>query len=710
MPVSGQQRPKTVAVSRTGGTLTILADPSDIPVGALTVVFPTRWGVFTDAALKPGWELIGRTRLLGPWFDGDEVQLVVAARYFTGPAVAGDLVVTELVDAEGVPPDAPYGQPYGFRYRSEDPSADQLNSVEFLTDVLTGEYEEIAKHAPTLAGNTASRTVVSVAQRDAVVLRRAAWDDHLDDDQKYRKIQAIGFGEEATLVPPMGHVDVYTRSVINWAEGDVEVRSRVGGDSVFQRLTVAVSDALPTPAKPVIAGETPAWVDPAAAWQADVTYSGGLAGDLTVLVWQRTVGAVVDYWNQSTQLWQPSLHENPRSDPWQGFPAGAFPADEQYELRVATKGTIGGLSVYSDPVVVDTHPAPTATVTLTPYDPVLEVTSSLSPLVTVDGTPAVGQELLSWEAEVLTDTGARWAVLSSDSMAAQFVTPALPNNVTGWSVRGRVRQSGGATSEWVTVPFDVAAVTPGVPDVTVAMAENAVSGLPVARLTVDLPWETDGFNYTDNVITLTVERSVDEGVSWQPVGSVSPTPGWASGITLDDDAPSHLYATYRVRASATTQYGGVLESGWGVAAGFAGPVVTPWLSPLGFPELAVPVVLVSATDEQITSGQAGTPILGVPYQVVSGVASVYAGGGFVARTDTPDDEAALVALLSGGHLLTMSMCEEKDSSGDWHAVPRRWFRVVGDISTARVVQGPYTLRLVSWTAVPQPAPASTVSG
>lgn len=699
--------------ARVGATLTFISNQGLMSgEGVGSVLFLTRWGKFTDSSLISPWKYIGRVRMMGPWFDGDEVYAVLAARNLEGVSPYTTQTVTEQVDAEGVPLDAPLVNPEG--YTTWGTSNSVARSLVFMNDVLTGEREVVGSlYDPDMPGYYTAITSIHIAQRDAASMLNYAEHMAIGTEQpldpiRYRKHQILRYGDP-TATEAWGVFYLRTRSAIRWADGTTEERIRNGADTKIQRIAIQYSDALATPSKPVITGGSPQWVNPTIAWTLNLTYASALAEDLTKLVWKRTIGEDVDYWNQTTQAWQATAFENTRSQPSQTFPIGAFPADSTFTIEVAAKGAVGGLSEFSDAVILDTNPIPTGTIGLTPYDTVTEVAASLSPIVTVGGEPAQGQSLEGYIVEVLNGDGQRWAHADVMGLSPWTIEPPLPNNTTGWVVRARVRQSGGALSDWVSLPFDVAAVVPGAPDVSAAPAMAAVSGLPVVRLTVDLPWETDGFDYEANPITLDVDRSTDEGGTWTPIGAVTPLPGWASGITLDDEAPSHLPAWYRVRASSTTQYGGELVGPWSVSVP-AYPVDDgAWLSPVGFPELAVRVDLVTADEGRIVSGQSGAAVIGAPHQVVSGVKAVTGDGGYVARTDTPEDEAALTTLLAGGHLLTLSMTPERDSWNDTHAVPRRWFRVVGEIGVARVVQGPWTMRLVSWTATPQAAPA-TIGG
>ena len=711
MPYQGTTATSRALVSRVGSTITYKTGSLTVTDGILVARFLTRWGVFTEADLESGWVLIGRVRMLGPWFDGDEVWNVVVARH-ADPVPPAVYTITSSVDAAGIALDAPLVLPEGWYSNAASGGGYQyIRSVGLATDQLTGERDYAQQLSWTMPGGWTNLTSLHIGQRDAAYLLDYAAHAGIGvesplAERRWRK-QDVLTGDPASGSGTWDRLYVKTRSVIRWSDGEDETRVRDGADTVIQRIGIQFSDALPSPGKPVIRGGAQ-WVDPAAAWSLDVDYQSDLAGGVSALVWRRVdESSVVSYWNQATQLWQAGVYENVRATPSQSWPPGSMTADVTYTLSVAARGTVGGLSVYSDPVTVDTHPKPAATIDVAPSAG--GVVSSLTPTVTPGGTPASGQTLTGYQVEVLTSTGTQWAYADlAGSLSPWIVTPPLPNNTTGWAARIRVEQTGGALSDWVTAGFDVAAVTPGAPTVTVSAAEHDVSGLPVARLTVDLPWETDGFDYASNVIAVDVDRSVDDGVTWERVGSVSPTPGWATGIVIDDDAPSHLTATYRARASATTTYGGVLDGAWGYAPGYVGPSGETWLYPLGFPELAVRVDLVSADDGQVTSNRTGVHVIGAPHQVVTGVAAVAAAGGYVARTDTPDDEAALVGLLSAGHLLSLSMSEEKDLSGWRHQVPRRWFRTVGDIAAARVAQGPWTARLVSWQAVPQQAPTSTV--
>lgn len=698
--VTGQR-----AAYRIGNTITVGVYNS----GVTACLFLTRWGrTFTESSLMPQWSFMGRVKMVGPWF-GDDSYAVLAAT-LSSPQAA--MVVTESADVEGIPLDAPLMRPIGLGHLPSGLPHSVPLSLRMLTDMVTGERLNVSHNYVDVPGETYSCvSSVHIAQRDSAWL--LDWHPNYAlipaPDYVYKKSENVPSSDIPGTDPEVGFVTtrLRTRSVINWADGTTEERMREGADTKIQRISIQFFDTPATPNIPVIQGETALWIDPSQPVTVTLDYSADLAGAQTALVWKRVLNNVTEYWNQTTQTWQPTPFENIRANHDQTFPAAAFPVNSTSILQVAAKGTVGGLSGYSDPVTVDTNPAPTAAIAVEPYDAGSGAVTALNPVITASGVPAAGQTLTGFHVEVLDSTGALFANETVDAGVGpwQLVTP-LPNGTTGWTARVRVQQTGGGTSEWVSSTFDVAAAVPGVPSVAAAATVHETSSLPMVSLTVDLPWETDGFDYGANPVTLETERSLDEGESWTPAGVVTPVPGWASGITIDDEAPAHLPALYRVRASAVTAYGGSLVGGWGysVAPVAAETDGRPWLAPLGFPELAVPVDLVSEADGRVMSGQKGTVVLGASHQVVTGVASVLGEGGYVARTDTPDDETGLVSLLSAGHLLSLTMCPEKDSRGDTHDLPRRWFRVVGDIGVARVTQGPRTARLVSWTVAPQPAP------
>lgn len=678
--------------------------PFTTDTGAIiVVVFATRYGAqFTDDKINAPWLILERFRAYAPEFADEEIWYVAVVRKgAAGTAPPGGYdIITEHRDVIGVPTTAPWlvrelrnNRTIQGGLDPDDPAA----SVYFAQDRVDGYRTD----TPFLPWTPPGGYPWGQADLTHVTKQDASWIRISGYESGYYKSRRTGWHSNLTgaRVPD----DLVTKQTLTWSDGQATERVTLGADTVLQRMIVGISGAPATPGKPLIVmPESPAWVDVAQAATIPWTAYMGLAGTQAAYELRDTAGTT-RYWNQATIAWQAGAPatSNVRTVPNAVLPVGALAQDTPLLLSVRLKGTAGTWSDWSDNVVVDTSAPPTATLVITPYDPGTDITTSLTPEVGVEALPSGTATLSGWEARVFDVNDVQVAGGAFQQMGAWTVDPSLINGVD-YVVWARAVQVGGARSEWATAPLKVRAVVPGAPTVTLQAATHPTSGVPGVTAQLSFPVVVGGFDYATLPIEIVSERSSDAGATWVVIGRNTPLTGYTE-VEITDWAPLPGVVSYRFHAVAHTAGDGVLI-GASTTATITSAQVGEWLVPYDRPELGVPVELVEldAFSEDSRMGAAAT--IGAHYQSITGGTATAASLGCTVRTATPAQEQALRQVLAGRHLLTLTVPPERDADLNLHIQPRVWLRVVGTVSTARVTQHPWTMRLVSFDAEEQPAP------
>jgi hypothetical protein len=206
--------------------------------------------------------------------------------------------------------------------------------------------------------------------------------------------------------------------------------------------------------------------------------------------------------------------------------ANTFTNGQTIEWQVSTKGQAASFSPFSSSATIPTSATPTATVN-TPANASTVATATTS--VAWGYFQSGGSVQASWQVELLNGSG---QVVESRSGVgtgtSTTLTTVLPNG-TSWSVRVRVTSAAGLTSAWATSAFTVTYALPPTPTVAVTWQPTTAS----AQVTVTVPAPTGG---QVPATSLDLFRSVDAGVTWQPVTLGVPYNG-ATPVTVTDYAP-----------------------------------------------------------------------------------------------------------------------------------------------------------------------------
>lgn len=686
----------------------------------VAVVFATRIGVvFDESKIDPSWAFIGKFRAYGTWYSRDDFWYVVVAKRMGAAASHSETETISPVDADDVATDAPLR--CSTLYVAHGGTA---NSVYAASDVLAGHIERVSPLAvATPAGfDSGVSGVTAVIPADPYYLQ-SDWEklygwppvkDLPESDgyvkqyfRKYRYGSGSSWNESWWLagmypVEEPGPTGTTTKRVV-WY-GDTSQTEPM--TTRVQRLTVAFSAAAPRPTKPVIdIPENRRWMDVAKPNRLPWTSRGDLAGAQTSVRIRRTRAGVVSYYDTAAQLWSGTAVVNTTALPYADLPAGVLgPVGQDFTIEVQVRGTTGDWSDWSDPALISTAAAPTATVTVEGLSG--GVVSTLTPTVTGGGTPGAETLILTGMDVTITDQSGTVVARDSVEGMTQWRAPALTNGGT-YTLRVAVVQTGGGTSDPVEVTFTVQAPVPGRPRVTLSRYTHETSQIPGLGVLVDFPWDVDGFDWAGQAVTLHVERSNDKGATWRPVGSPEPMVGLVTQLLRDWYAPHGEYR-YRVRAVAHPQAGGVVEGEWGESLDVSFQPKGSYLVPEGRPDLGVKVCWVSESAVQHGTGGKANARLSSPHKAFSYSPAAAPSRQITVRTETPEEHDALLATLQCQLALWLLDYSRRDRTGAMHPARGVWLRVAETVEDAPLAERlALTLRNVTFRAEDQPDPFET---
>ena len=443
------------------------------------------------------------------------------------------------------------------------------------------------------------------------------------------------------------------------------------------------------------------------AWE----HRGAFAGAQSGWALRITVGSTVRYWSHAAGALAGSPVINSGSLPTVELPSAAFPAGtgKQHALAVATCGVNQELSAFSDVVLVTGVLAPTATASLVGAD-LAGSLPSLRPQVQIGGVSSGATALVRWGASLVDLTNGREVATGSgafvDGLASTVWAPdaEVDNGVLMQAVV-RVQQSGGAWSAPVTAQATTSVSVPGVPTLAVSTGVHETSGAPSSQVRVDFPWETDGYGWEGRATLLRLERQ-DRGV-WVTAAEILMPPGRVSAV-LDDYSASAGALAYRARGEGQAADGSRLIGGWGYSSPTMLAAPGGWLIDPARPETAVEVDLVEDEARKIALRSVRMAAIGRDEELVAAGVPLLEEGSATVRVRTPEHRQRVLDLLRTGAVLKLTWCAERDIMGDGSRVAAEtlWMRPVGDLSVARMTQGPFAPRHVQIDWVTQRPPVA----
>ncbi|MBS1674702.1 MAG: hypothetical protein JSS74_12150 [Actinobacteria bacterium] len=297
-------------------------------------------------------------------------------------------------------------------------------------------------------------------------------------------------------------------------------------------------------------------------------------------------------------------------------------------------------------------------------------TMTVSGEAVTDGGSVLGREL-QW-------TDVDGTVLASATVSPWMLVAPLDN---GKAVKARARflQGGGMWSDWAELPVTIDVPKPPAPAVTFATITHPVSGLPLPQLTVTAPAG----------VTVRVERGgavigevVSEGATVRVVDLAAPAGPVTWQVTTL--APT-LFAERSLPAVVT-----------GTTTG-----AESWLLDPTRPETAVCAKVVELDTVKSDLRSSVFAPIGDPWPIVQPGVPAAPTGGMVLRTDDPADLTKLTDLLKSGTPLVLRGWGEEGGTADARQADIT-FRPVGEVTEARLAQGPFTYRNISTAFVSVP--------
>ena len=272
----------------------------------------------------------------------------------------------------------------------------------------------------------------------------------------------------------------------------------------------------------------------------------------------------------------------------------------------------------------------------------------------------------------------------------------------------RVQQAGGAWSAPVTTQATTSVTAPGVPTLAVSTGVHETSGAPSSQVHIDFPWGSDGYGWEGRATLLRLERQ-DRGV-WVTAAEILMPPGRASAV-LDDYSASAGALAYRARGEGQAADGSRLIGGWGYSEPTMLAAPGGWLIDPTKPETAVEVELVEDEVRKIALRSVRMAAIGRDEELIAAGVPLLEEGGTTVRVRTPEHRQRVLDLLRTGAVLKLTFCAEREvvGTGPRVAAETLWMRPIGDLSVARMTQGPFAPRHVQIQWVAQRPPVKTIA-
>ena len=400
------------------------------------------------------------------------------------------------------------------------------------------------------------------------------------------------------------------------------------------------------------------------------------------------------------------------------IPASSFPAATSRNVNhIFSAATVAG--GYQSPfspvkVVLNTAP-PLAGATLEGRSPdgqlatlIPQARFSFAP-----GNPTIA--VTAWEAKLLAagvEVASGEGALTPGQATVLWSSAYQVPNLTTVQVMVRCLQMGGEWSPWAISEEAEANVTvPIAPSVVATPTTHGTSGVPGVHVAISWDGLADPYSWETQSSTGYLARQAPDG-SWSLVGTF-PLPPGITEASITDYGSELGEVSYRAWATGTAVDGSTLlgHQGEGTVEVLSHK---SWLVDPRHPETAMKL-------NRLEEGTRTRPVditvseaVGRADSLVSyGQARLMTGSEKV-RVDTPQEEQALVALLTSGAVLKLSATPERQGMARGTEAktvypPNLWFRPSGDFTIERLdSKGLYSQRYISFPWVEQKPPVATV--